>query len=149
MSTPIESNTSELREVLNTVNNLPNAMSGSAEPDMVIALTMPLNYGEFTSSNTSFSIESGSLVAVAEAFRDGRCPVVKINHSYVTRGFDTSWPVVERGVYDCEVLYYGGYINFYTCLPPYFGLFIQMHVDMADDPQLFVYPYNCTTIQVI
>lgn len=38
MSTPIETNTEELREILNTVYNLPMAGGGSAEPDLVIGL---------------------------------------------------------------------------------------------------------------
>lgn len=38
MSTPIETNTEELREILQTVYNLPMAGGGSAEPDLVIGL---------------------------------------------------------------------------------------------------------------
>ena len=36
MSTPIETNTEELQEILQTVYNLPNAGGGSSEPDLVI-----------------------------------------------------------------------------------------------------------------
>lgn len=36
MSTPIETNTAELQEILQTVYNLPMAGGGSAEPDLVI-----------------------------------------------------------------------------------------------------------------
>ena len=38
MSTPIETNTEELQEILQTVYNLPMAGGGSAEPDLVIGL---------------------------------------------------------------------------------------------------------------
>ena len=38
MSTPIETNTEELQEILQTVYNLPNAGGGSSEPDLVIGL---------------------------------------------------------------------------------------------------------------
>ena len=36
MSTPIETNTEELQEILQTVYNLPNAGGGSSAPDLVI-----------------------------------------------------------------------------------------------------------------
>lgn len=36
MATPIETNTEELQEILNTVYNLPMAGGGSSEPDLVI-----------------------------------------------------------------------------------------------------------------
>ena len=38
MATPIESNTEELQEILQTVYNLPTAGGGSPEPDLVIDL---------------------------------------------------------------------------------------------------------------
>ena len=38
MRTPIETNTAELQEILQTVYNLPMAGGGSAEPDLVIGL---------------------------------------------------------------------------------------------------------------
>lgn len=41
MATPIETNTEELQEILNTVYNLPMAGGGSAEPDLVIKLDNP------------------------------------------------------------------------------------------------------------
>lgn len=47
MSTPIETNTEELQEILQTVYNLPLAGGGSSEPDLVIGLdtsdTMVIN----------------------------------------------------------------------------------------------------------
>lgn len=41
MSTPIETNTEELQEILQTVYNLPMAGGGSSEPDLVIKLDNP------------------------------------------------------------------------------------------------------------
>ena len=39
MATPMETNTEELQEILNTVYNLPMAGGGSSEPDLVITAT--------------------------------------------------------------------------------------------------------------
>lgn len=41
MATPMETNTEELQEILNTVYNLPMAGGGSSEPDLVIKLDNP------------------------------------------------------------------------------------------------------------
>ena len=41
MSTPIETNTEELQEILQTVYNLPMAGGGSSEPDLVIHFNKP------------------------------------------------------------------------------------------------------------
>lgn len=75
MSTPIETNTEELNEILQTVYNLPNRSSGgSAEPDLVIGLNAAdtdssLWYEEYSVDN--ISIESGSISAVAEKVKQG------------------------------------------------------------------------------
>lgn len=54
MSTPIETNTSELREVLNTVYNLPNAMNGgSGEPDLVIVPVENFFFNNPSTNSTS------------------------------------------------------------------------------------------------
>ena len=149
MSTPMETNTEQLREILQQVYDLPEAGSGgSAEPDLVIALTAPFNYGNFV-GHTTVAIESGSLEAVAEAFIAGRSPVVKIKHFYVTHGFDTSFPIVEGAVYDCSVLFYAGDVVMFFMVPPYFGAHIVMNIDDPDFLEMYVNPYDTTTIQVI
>lgn len=45
MSTPIETNTEELQEILQTVYNLPNAGGGSSEPDLIVTINIPKNDG--------------------------------------------------------------------------------------------------------
>ena len=48
MSTPIETNTEELNEILQTVYNLPNRSSGgSAEPDMTIRTTEGFDFASY------------------------------------------------------------------------------------------------------
>ena len=56
MATPIETNTEELQEILQTVYNLPMAGGGSAEPDLVITgipETETGNYFAWTSGSFS------------------------------------------------------------------------------------------------
>lgn len=124
------------------------SLGGGEKADMVIALTMRLDYNEPTAENTSVAIESGSLEAVAEALRDGRPPVVKCKRYYINYGFDTSFPDVEGGVYDCSVRYYGGtvFFSFFS-----FGYSVRIVMDI-DDPeylQVWAHPLFMTTIQVI
>lgn len=52
MSTPIETNTEELQEILNTVYNLPMAGGGSSEPDLVITASENFSW-DVPSTNTN------------------------------------------------------------------------------------------------
>ena len=121
---------------------------GGVEADMVIALTMQLDCNTPTADTTVVAIENGSLEAVAEALRDGRPPVVKCKRYYVTNGFDTSFPVVEGGVYDCDVYYYNGTI---TCSFFASGCCVRivMNIDDPEYLEVWVHPLTMTTIQVI
>ena len=120
-----------------------------SEPDLVILLTAPAAITMATSDNTSVTIESGSLDAVAEALRAGRPPVVKCKRFYITNGFDTSYPVVEGGVYDCDVLYYNGAITFSFAIPRQYMARVIMDINDAEYLQVWFYPLVMTTIQVI
>lgn len=80
MSTPIETNTEQLQEVLQQVYNLPSISGGSSEPDLVIGLnwtntkTKADNGYPFRSQNLSandVTIESGDLSAVVEKIKQG------------------------------------------------------------------------------
>ena len=83
MSTPIETNTEELNEILQTVYNLPNRSSGgSAEPDLVIGLnvadTKMWKDGTTDSARHllgmtagDVSIVSGSVSATADKVKQG------------------------------------------------------------------------------
>ena len=121
---------------------------GGEKTDMVIALTMRLDYDTPTADTTVVSIESGSLEAVAEALRDGRSPVVKCKRYYVTNGFDTSLPVVEGGVYDCDVCYYNGSVGCSFFASGY-CIRIIMNIDDPEYLEVWVHPLTMTTIQVI
>lgn len=67
MSTPIETNTEELQEILNTVYNLPNRNNGgsSSEPDLVLSLNLPRDYSFVPARKneieSSISVKSGSI----------------------------------------------------------------------------------------
>lgn len=122
--------------------------AGGENADMVIALTMPLDINAPTADTTAVTIESGSLDAVAEALREGRPPVVKCKRYHVINGFDTSFPVVEGGVYDCNVVYYGGYVHcsFFSSA---YSVRIVMNIDDTEYLQVLAHPLTMTTIQVI
>lgn len=123
---------------------------GGEKVDLVLSLTAPGSSGTTpTSENTSVAIESGSLDAIAEAMRAGRPPVVKCKRFYITNGFDTSYPIVEGGVYDCDVLYYNGAIHMQFAIPRNYMVKIIMDIDDPDYLQVWFYPLVMTTIQVI
>lgn len=63
MSTPIETNTEELQEVLQQVYNLPNrSASGSSTPDLVLTLNVEGRYMDDNNvTKEAFSIKSGSV----------------------------------------------------------------------------------------
>ena len=61
MSTPIETNTEELQEILNTVYNLPMAGGGSSEPDLVIQFDDP-NWDGVKTDYSQFTFDSAEVV---------------------------------------------------------------------------------------
>ena len=127
----------------------PGASLGGEKADLVIVLNAPGGSATPTAETTSVTIESGSLEAVAEALRAGRPPVVKCKRFYITNGFDTSYPVVDGGVHDCDVLYYNGAITFAFAIPHFYMVRIVMDINDAEFLQVWFYPLMMTTIQVI
>lgn len=86
MSTPIETNTEELQEILETVYNLPNVGGGSSAPDLVIAMNA-------TSPSTVdfpklewLSVESGSAADVITKVKnlEETNIVLKVDYYYNT-----------------------------------------------------------------
>lgn len=125
------------------------SLGGGEKADMVIALTAPSILETQTADNTAVTIESGNLEAVVEALRAGRPPVVKCKRFYITDGFDTSFPVVEGGVYDCDVLYYNGGVNISFAIPTNFMMRIVMDIDDPEYLEVWCYPLTMTGSQVI
>lgn len=125
------------------------SLGGGEKADMVIALTAPSIPKTQTADNTAVTIESGNLEAVVEALRAGRPPVVKCKRFYITNGFDTSFPVVEGGVYDCDVLYYNGGVNISFAIPTNFMMRIVMDIDDPEYLEVWCYPLTMTGSQVI
>ena len=125
------------------------SLGGGEKADLVIALSCPNNLTTPSAENTTVTIESGSLDAVAEALREGRPPVVKCKRFYITNGFDTSFPIVEGGVYDCDVLYYAGNITFSFALPKDCMARIIMNIDDAEYLEVWFHPLVMSGFQVI
>ena len=126
------------------------ANMGGEKADLVLALDAPAgNVAPPTSENTSVAIESGSLEAIVEAMRAGRPPIVKCKRFSVGNGFDTSYPIVEGGVYDCDVLYYNGTIHIHFAIPRNYMVKIVMDIDDPDYLQVWVYALAMSAVQVI
>ena len=81
MSTPIETNTEELQEILQTVYNLPNASGGSSEPDLVIGLTESGMNG-ITGNTELFSFNSDEVVNAYAKLLSGETVNCVLNADY-------------------------------------------------------------------
>lgn len=95
MSTPIESNTEGLQEILQTVYNLPMAGGGSAEPDLVIGVNVS---GQNVVSLAEMGIEdvsivSGSVSDVVDKVKQGL--PVKVIMTDIHYYFELMW---SRGI---------------------------------------------------
>lgn len=125
-------------------------LGGGEQVDLVLSLTAPAS-GVATpnSENTSVTIESGSLDAIAETMRAGRPPIVKCKRFYIGNGFDTSFPIVEGGVYDCDVVYYNGYIHIQFAIPRLYMVKIIMNIDDPDYLEVWFYSLVMSGFQVI
>lgn len=124
-------------------------LGGDEKADLVLALAMPIGAGTATEENTSVTIESGSLEAVAAAFEAGRPPVVKCKRYHLSNGFDTSFPIAEGGVYDGNVIYYGGDLTFAFFVPEAYVVRIVMNIDDAEYLEVWRYTLVKSGGQVI
>ena len=83
MSTPIETNTEELREILQTVYNLPNAGGGgSAEPDLVITLDPAPDLGGMSGSDNNLSFDHDAVVNTYTKILSGQPVNCVLNAKY-------------------------------------------------------------------
>ena len=98
MSTPIETNTEQLQEVLQQVYNLPSRSGGSTTPDLVIGLNANGNSYFYIFEHaeiSSFSILSGSVANVIEKIRQGVRPVVLLKLRQGYDGYNFSDEIAE------------------------------------------------------
>ena len=85
MSTPIETNTEELREILNEVYSLPNrSTGGSSEPDLIIGLNI---------ANTKVMSDDGSITRDLERMTVDDVSIVSGSVSDVTEKVRQGQPV--------------------------------------------------------
>lgn len=138
MSTPIETNTEELQEILQTVYNLPNAGGGSASYDLTVNLS-----GDFwTSDSTSYN-PADNLTVTYDA-EEARNTAIKLaageSVSVIVRGdlvFDSGTPYENcvmhptflYGSGDSSSEYYGVAlaVNLYNTTTGCCGL-LQIHI---------------------
>lgn len=125
----------------------PGASLGGEKPDLVLKLTAPIWYGGVSSENTSVSIKSGSLDAVVASLEAGKSPVVMVEH--YDNSHDTSvMRFIEGGVHRCSVLHYADRVYF-TCRVGLNQVRIIMDINDPDYLEVWMYPIQATTIQVI
>ena len=85
MSTPIETNTEELQEVLQQVYNLPNRSGGSTTPDLVISFVANEGDSYLTPDSvvaSNFSIKSGSVQSTYTKLMNREEVKVILEHEY-------------------------------------------------------------------
>ena len=80
MATPIETNTEELQEILQTVYNLPMA-GGSSEPDLVITLD-DSDSGGINNHPEKFSFNSDDVIGVYNKLLTGQTVNCVLNAAY-------------------------------------------------------------------
>lgn len=78
----IETNTEELREILQTVYDLPNAGGGSSEPDLVINLNMASGKYAFSAIAADDFSYTGELQTVKAKILNGENVNIVVKHGY-------------------------------------------------------------------
>lgn len=81
MSTPIETNTEQLQEVLQQVYNLPSRSGGSTTPDLVISFAKEYLNVE-TLPTDAFSIKAGSVASTFQKLKNKEEVKVFMEHEY-------------------------------------------------------------------
>lgn len=132
MSTPMETNTEELREILQTVYNLPMAGGGSAEPDLVITPDENFQFRSPAQNSTynigKVSFDPTAVVSTYEKLMGGKdvravlTGIIGLN-SYSPK-FMTTQPAMRVIAYDHEVFGLTGdfLVVKFEVVPAYFFL---------------------------
>ena len=81
MSTPLETNTEELQEILQTVYNLPDAGGGSSEPDLVINLDASESMG-ISDKADKITFDSASVINAYNKLLSGETVGCVLNAHY-------------------------------------------------------------------
>ena len=121
-------------------------VGGNGKADLVIKLNAPINLNNPTAENTIVTIESGSLQAVVDVLKNGEAPVVQVHHFYA---IDESIPIIEGGVYNCNVVHYGELLHFSFAIPTSIMMKISMSIDDPDYLEVWAYPLAMTTMPII
>lgn len=164
MSTPIETNTEELQEILNTVYNLPMAGGGSSEPDLIIGINVE-NHKMFPDGSSApcrslnymtlddVSILSGSVSATAEKVRQGLPVKVLLNevHFY----WSNRWHIGVGEASNVQLMYNNEYpneenpglaVSFFLCNAPSGGIIPCFMKIMFDVTTENAYSYDCVQL---
>lgn len=88
MATPIETNTEDLREILQAVYELKNSGGGSSESDLVIGIEVPTDSGGLETLNESHvTIKSGSVANTYAKLQEHKEVKVVAEHEYWYGGY--------------------------------------------------------------
>lgn len=114
MATPIETNTEELQEILQTVYNLPMAGGGSAEPDLVITATE--NFGwDSPSTNQDYNLakiafDPNAVISMYEKHMAGK----DVRAAFRGYLYLNSWsPPIMTAYHSSRVIGYGPEVSDY------------------------------------
>ena len=80
--TPIETNTEELQEILQTVYNLPMAGGGSSEPDLVITVDNSSSSTTMNNHPEKFAFNSDDAISVYNKLLTGQTVNCVLNSAY-------------------------------------------------------------------
>lgn len=118
MSTPIETNTEELQEILQTVYNLPMAGGGSSKPDLVLSFSLPSGdwMGKDSVNNDNVTVKSGSAADTYAKLANGEeaTVILKCDYYYGPQHYiGTYYPIVVAANTNREGI--GAVFMLHTC----------------------------------
>lgn len=150
MSTPIETNTEELQEVLQQVYNLPSrSTGGSVTPDLVVGLITNSSLYKESITEDNISIISGSLQSVFTKLRNGEEAKVILKHDFWYGGANYVGVFYPSGVssqyfdetnYQIEERVQLDFIL--NELPGFHGILMRLHMSFKTDGTIYNFTYN-------